>query len=161
MTEDLAARVEGLTGPCKEIDCRVHLSRYPGIKIMTDGGGWRGERSPSHTLATAMIEDWQGDWRDFALQINAPAYTSDLSAAMKLVPEGWAIETLTWWPPTPEEASNTHGGQSRAGLFEQSLSDFHKGQRTWGHSSGDHRAEAKATTPALALAAAALRARGL
>lgn len=75
-----------------------------------------------------------------------PHYTTSLDAAMTLVPERYAIENLSWWP----FVANGYEGQRMCSITL--LAVDHRGFGT-----GD-RYKSKASTPALALCAAALRA---
>jgi len=81
--------------------------------------------------------------------LNAKAYES---AAITLVPEGWVRGFEEW--PHPDK-----GPITRAWLKETSISRI-GGDTIWGHSSDDQHIEGKASTPALALAAACVRAKG-
>jgi hypothetical protein len=94
---------------------------------------------------------WTGD--------TPPPYTTNLELAMSLVPDGWAIERLTYWPSAPEEGDFKE--ISHVALWQMSYGDWHKGKRIWSHGRGDHRVEAEASTPAYALSIAAYRARHL
>ena len=68
-----------------------------------------------------------------------------LSAALPLVPEGYAIEQMMIWPGEPSDGMVV-GTRFRAGRY-------------WHEAGKDGRWKATAATPALALASAALKAR--
>lgn len=70
----LAARVEALEGPDREVDCLIKQAV---------GDPW----------------DYAADWgpRDNCKPVGKP-YTSSIDAAMGLVPEGWVIGQMSWWP---------------------------------------------------------------
>jgi hypothetical protein len=102
---ELAERVEALTGPDREVDCRVWAA--------FNGGGF--------DTFVAVVPNFH-DWR-------APYYTASIDAAMTLVPEGreWAI------------------GLEDGGAFAHV------------HRPSEYAGMVEASTPALALTAAALR----
>ncbi len=98
-----------------------------------------------HAVMMAVIEIVYGRdtpaWRKAFLMVTVEAYES---AAMPLVPEGWVIASMDWWPVT-----------KRAGVTLRQVDDNGWGVG-YGPESGDARSQSCA--PALALAAAALRA---
>jgi hypothetical protein len=134
----LADRVEGLTGPDREVDCRVQLVKNPTATIMTHGRGWKGEHSAKYTFAVDLIDDWES----FALFIDAPRYTASLDAAMSLVPEGMH----------PSVSKNVRSDIWRAWVVTTTYDKFRKPIY-------NHKDATEAATHALALTAAALRAR--
>jgi hypothetical protein len=77
-----------------------------------------------------------------------PAYTTSIDAALTLVPEGWPITEMSWWPSVPKgyESENV----ARVGIMGLDYAGF-----------GNHklRFRAEAKTPALAFCIAALKAR--
>jgi len=81
---ELADRVEGLTGLCRETDGDIAnaLSLYP--------KGWR--RGAPAASATAIWFDDHNTGRHWS----APAFSASLDAAMTLVPEGfvWTVSKL-------------------------------------------------------------------
>lgn len=128
---ELAERVEAATGPDRELD----------KAIAEHALGWQppvknGSCGPNYSGRGAY------EWHDAAGEANGfyvPSYTASLDAAMSLVPEGWWV-TLT-----------TDGG-ARASLHNHEwLMAAH----------GRNPARGMAATPALALTAAALRARSV
>ena len=65
--ERLAARVESLTGACRETDATIQRALGDGSK-----------------------EHWFGDMNgNWVTDEKAPAFTNSIDAAMTLVPEGW------------------------------------------------------------------------
>ena len=87
-----------------------------------------------------------------SIGMRIPDYTASLDAAMTLVPEGFVVK-LEAWPAhgdTPAKASIELWGTSEKRWGRDLI---------WGHGSEDVTAKADASTPALALCAAALRAR--
>jgi hypothetical protein len=73
---DLAARVEGLTGPCRETDCLIFEM---GHRLLTPA-----RRGTIDGEPTGQYFGLNGD----LLPECAPTYTASLDAAMTLVPEG-------------------------------------------------------------------------
>ena len=141
----LAARVEAGEGADRELDDAIATAIYSEperhcVQGLSDeaGGMWM-FRYPNGSIGSSL------------------RFTASLDAAMTLVPEGWAIESLSHWPAAPEGADNHTTGKSSARLVGTSLSRFGKSM-IWGHGFGDGRVDGDATTPALALTAAALRA---
>jgi hypothetical protein len=143
----LAARVEALSGPDRDLDAEI------AVAVSGDAGAWVVRPSPQSVFA--HLPGWYRTSDDKSHQ--APAYTASLDAAMTLVPEGWAVDRLSMWPASPDEASNKGGPQSTAMLVGTSI-NRRGGSMFWGHGGKDGRAEATAATPALALMAANLRA---
>jgi len=134
----LAEAVEKLSGPDRRLDCLIEnelgLARFVEDRPAPFGGGWLDKR------------------------VDPKPYTASLDSAMTLVPEGWAIDRISMWPATPEGADNVTAAQSSVSMVGTSIERFGK-RMVWGHGgSKDGKAEAKATTPALALTAACLRA---
>ena len=84
-------------------------------------------------------------------------FTTSVDAAMTLVPEGWAVERLSIWPASPEEADNQTPAKASVDMVGTSIERYGR-RRIWGHSGNDGRVSADAATPALALTAACLRA---
>ena len=87
--------------------------------------------------------------------IAPPSFTGSLDAAMALVPEGWAVEQLSMWPAHPD---GDELSQSRCNLLQLQFGSWRNGQRPYSYG-GSTQVKSRATTPALALCAAALRAR--
>src|SRR3569832_1648284 len=92
------------------------------------------------------IADAMGSNGSIHKRVAAPRYTASLDAAMTLVPEHGAVERSGWHTI----------GTPWAG-FEIWM--YREENGTWLHSSSDPITEGNAATPALALCAAALRAR--
>jgi hypothetical protein len=127
----LAERVMGLSGADREVDCRA----------------WCAKQDSDFALFARIVPDF--------LQWQAPFYTASLDAAMSLVPKGWALDGLSFWPASPEDAANTSPDQSRATLMQVSVTRMGR-DMIYGHGSKDATVKAEASTPALALTAAAL-----
>ena len=72
--EQLAQRVEALTGPCRETDALVEAS----LGIVPDGS-----------------VRCKGGWIIDGSAVASPKYTASLDAAMTLVPEGWSWDIST------------------------------------------------------------------
>ena len=121
---ELAERVEALDGPDREVDALV--GRYKAADF----------------LGTLPADPQYGCAR----------YTASIDAAMQLKPEGWVIETLSYWPKHSDGEDSNIG--ARVSLFECS-----EGNLGIGHYNDDLQESSTAATPALALTAASLRAR--
>ncbi len=136
---ELAARVEALTGPCRETDAEIALAVGYAKR-----GAWF--RAPDADPDIDVLGC--GSWAD------APAFTASLDAAMTLVPEGWWVAGINFNPIDfrSERDSEWHAEIAgpitwaviEHGTPEEPVYDCHGGN---------------ASTPALALTAAALRAR--
>lgn len=153
----LAERVEGLNGPDREVDAEIvcALDRRPDWLLFSHGVLWV-DRSARYPVVRFCDERMSKNAGNPSVD-EVPHFTVSLDAAMTLVPEGWAVERVSYWPATPEGASNVTASQSSATLVGTSLSRFGR-KMVWGHSSKDGRVNATSATPALALTAAALRA---
>jgi hypothetical protein len=126
----LAERVEALTGADREVD-----------KIIDGALGWA--KTPNPTNAGGLIDMMNGpDGR--TIRRTTPAFTASLDAAMSLVPDGCLFMARTLW-----DGDKTAGS---AVVFHYAPTET-QGLRYDGQS------DAIAATPALALTAAALRAR--
>jgi hypothetical protein len=127
---DLAARVEALSGPDRAVDAEIQ-------RLLGSGSG-------EHWFA-----DMNGAWVKDEF---APDYTSSIDAAMTLLPEGWRIEQIGEWYDAPLRAK----GPWLAIIYRPQfrISDGGTG------GGGDPFARCENTaTPAIALTAAALRAK--
>ena len=129
---ELADRVEGLDGPCRETDAMIDFAIGNDRSFpygMTSGPGYyfnHGDiASKSVGQGLANVAHWFG----------VPKYTTSLDAAMTLVPEGWNINLF-----------------ASADCADVQLDDDRISPMRHPATKG------KAATPALALCAAALRA---
>lgn len=142
----LADRVEAGTEPIAKLLAEAFKALHPkpqniwANKARTE---WTAEYDAYHILS------WQ-----FSHLLEARGFTD---AAMLLVPEGWAVEALSFWPESPEDATERTAAQANCRLVGTSLKRFGR-KMVWGHGSGDGRTEGNATERALALAAASIRA---
>lgn len=133
----LASRVEGLTGPDREMDAVVHNKigaplpdAFCGVPVVLDYG----ELECTFTMPIGSGE------HAMRVRYECPAYTASRDAAISLVPEGWTYINLEVC------ARGTPNQRCRVSV-ERLLDD-----------GTDERVHGYAATPALALAAAALRA---
>lgn len=120
---ELADRVEALSGPDRRVDCAIFATVYP-------------DKFGDSAAMYARI-DWtrnRADWM-WLRDLGMPAYTASIDAAITLVPDGW-----NW------------GVWRRHDWAKQNAQVWHPQQESW-TKHGD------AATPALAIVAAALRAR--
>lgn len=131
----LAERCEAATGPDRELDCLTHCAvngwevRYEGLNIFADMG-------PTMSRILVGWLDPGKVQRNFSMTSNSMArpYTASLDAALTLVPTDWHVDL--------------RGVNRSWGAFLNATADGQFGE-----------ASATAATPALALCAAALRAR--
>lgn len=122
--EALAARVEALTGPDREVDAEIAVASKAvpyDMEPAFGAGWWRGIYDNRH---------WQ-----------APEYTASIDAAMTLVPEGWEAAIYS----APVGSDLNANVQIETEQMRQ-RPDFYP-------------LESIAKSPALALCAAALRAK--
>jgi hypothetical protein len=137
----LADRVEALTEPSREVDVLIAVAvdwRWPDWEDGESTARGQAERHGVAWLIDRAVNGHTSSWRGI------PLYTASLDAARTLVPEGWQCEGLNWW--AEYGASCMLVGSTWDG------SD-------WVHRFDDGRVTGGAFTPALALCAAALRAR--
>ncbi len=130
---ELAERIEALHGSDREIDCLIKQIATPDLEIMTDGGSYDGKRNAEYVkLKDLDLSDWE-DWQGMGIQIEAPAYTASIDAAMTLVSNDNLTREIVYgpWIPGWVTITNAETGKTYDG---------------------------EAITPELALCAAALRA---
>ena len=149
---ELADRVEKAIGPDRDVDLAIHLALFPKGEIadlMRYPRGFDGREGYAWDIqgACVLFEKRTADGRcPHNGGIPLPAYTASLDAAMTLLGRN-AIQSLSYWPFVAK------GYESelccRLTLIEVTQDGF----------GGKHHFRADAKTPALALTAAALRAR--
>jgi hypothetical protein len=128
----LIERLEAAEAGSGELNVLAHAEAV-NPDIMVDGGGYRGEREVKYAK---MADILAGGFPAKHLAEYAPTYTDhpyDLTAAMGLVPEGWVLHHIMWLHDCWLATLTKEG--SRVGVAVD------------------------AATPALALTAAALRAK--
>ena len=128
----LAERVEALTGPCREMDAAVFQAIGAPVPFKFANKLIALEYNDVENAYFARVSD------DMRVRYSPPAYTASLDAAMTLVPE-----RTPWSVCYP---ANNDGSRSCHGVPTKPTADV---LGRFGH----------AATPALALCAAALRAR--
>jgi hypothetical protein len=129
----LAERCEAAVGPDRELDADICIAALGWSEIPSEEGDWRSLKGPSGRINVTR----NGSNGGFAGD-KLPKFTASLDAAMTLVPEGWAIQSV-------RSADGMHGG---ANLYF--FADSSSNEPT-------SRAAGNGKTPALALCAAALR----
>jgi len=135
--QKISARVEALEGPCRECDCLIENTL----------GLAKFERDPRVIYGDAYYN-----------RVEPKPYTASLDAAMTLVPEGFVLHNLQ---ETPTIVHEEHTGWEplpnwQATLLRQDCAGYRnrkKFMQAFEHGGGN--------TAALALCAAALKARGL
>lgn len=149
--EGLAKRVEALTGPCRETDVRICLAVY-GDRVFGFKGDWQrpvpGMLSGYHAAFAEVINV------DDAIPDDVvPRYTASVDAALTLVPEGWWLAGLSFNHADFRSSADREWHAEIAGPVTWAVLDRHVGEEPQFECEGGN-----ATTPALALCAAALRA---
>jgi len=145
LLEELAVRCEAATGADRDVDGWAFCSVNPDETTVIDHEPGRFPRKSIYGPVSVIMDKIGG--KDGAEYLCAPAYTSSLDAAMTLVPAGLRLTFSEWddekhlRPRGPWQAILTKAGSG------SSFNDMF-GYRC------DH-----AATPALAVCAAALRAR--
>lgn len=171
---DLADRVEACTEPTRELADEVLLAcgwrlNHDAADIAAwriDAGVVEGEDGKDYPVTLEERMTWacwykpgnrpfRDSWIDGPCRPNP---LTSLDAAMTLVPKGWAVEGLSWWPASPEGASNVSAEQASVRMVGTSLDRMGR-KMIWGHGGKDGRVEGHAPTSARAIVAAALRAR--
>lgn len=146
----LSVRVEALERPDREVDCLVAVA-----------AGWdvRGAMKPLAEFAKTFGIEWvleAATSRNSAYN-TLPRYTASLDAAMSLVPEGYAVNSIR---ETTENEREDHTGDEPLPLWSVTLvrrdctgyKNLKKFAVAFQHGDGN--------TAALALCAAALKCRG-
>ena len=128
----LSTRIEQASSGSRELDAEIHEA-VTSFPARRAGPGWADENA----LVVPVFPGWD----------ILPAYTTSLDAAMKLVPEGMAW-SIGWGQILPKQAM-------AAAVIG------HNAKFVGYDANYDVVARAEAETPALALAAAAMRVRGL
>jgi hypothetical protein len=125
----LAARAEAAEGPDRQLDALICI-----VAGFAEGN------------TVAFKTGWCAGSETNPRPVEAPAYTASLDAALTLVPDGWSVFLLR----LPE-------GRGEASLLEFGEPD-EKGKR-WRRADMIDTGRCTASTPALALVAACLKAR--
>lgn len=155
--EALAVRCESAEGPDRELDCLIWcaLNGVTNITYPTEGHpmtpGRSGRVEATNPDGGFVLLGWidpgevQRNWRSYGSDNAYPHVTGSLDAAMSLVPEGcgWLVGYGRTRPDEP-----MGGAAITRKAATENISE-----------ANDIFAEAEAPTPALALCAAALRAR--
>jgi hypothetical protein len=134
----LADRVEALAGPCRETDVAIGVAvdwRWPDWEPSEKTARQMAEKHGLAWLVDRAANGFNSCWRGI------PNYTASLDAAMTLVPEGFAYRVD--WRPDGLDLPRGSDTAPALGMVYAGLGKAHV---------------ANASTPALALTAAALRA---
>jgi hypothetical protein len=133
--EELIRRVESATGPSRELDAEIWwaVERKTAESTYWSAATGLPRRLPDNSPIP-------GGLGSTAVKVLAPAYTSSLDAALSLVPAGWD------WSLESDTADDNQPIRPTASVWRRGV-----------HPTMDEMVFA--ATPALALAAAALRAR--
>ena len=128
---ELAARIERAEGPDRALDAEIAVAVYGG-EIVWKMTNYTMESYPARRYASAQHVGGYGN-------DHVPEYTASIDAAMQLVPSGWKLRQMHFNAPCADDRKwhlNLRGGKE-----------------------GGDRFVGRGSTPALALSAAALRAR--
>lgn len=138
---ELAARCEQATGPDHMLDAEIAIAALGWREIPSPDGDWRSFESPAGARANIQRKDGVPvfDYGPLAF------FTTSLDAAMTLLPEAEAGYSATFW----RVGNDGEGGDP---------SDF-KAEVLCCSQLTSRQSKAVAATPALAICAAALRAR--
>ena len=138
----LADRVEALTGPCRETDAKIAVA-VDGGEIVWKAANYTMELYPARRHVSKNHVGGYGN-------APVPAYTASLDAAMTLVPDdGFTLATVRHlWGDEPDQ---------RAGYAI--INKYRRDEGCEGGKLFDATHTGNAFTPALALTAAALRAK--
>lgn len=135
---ELAARIERAEGPDIALDCEVAIALNLAPAGYERAVVWGEPRPYWWDRSDPKADYW-----------SVPAYTGSLDAAMQLIPEGWHVYEANFGDPT------------RGKWYAQAyvcILPYQTNDAGWATADGA-RDGARAATPALALCAAALRAR--
>jgi hypothetical protein len=139
---ELAERCEAASGPDREIDGWIWAHLRAGEPYVIGSKPGRFPQDPIYGERADVMRDIGG--KDAAEYIGAPAFTASLDAAMTLLPEAEAGYSATFW----RVGNDGEGGDPAAFKADVLVCAMLTSQRF----------ASVASTPALALCAAALRA---
>lgn len=139
---ELAAKVEGASGPDREIDAVIHA-----LIVLAEFGT---PEVDIERCLTVVREPW--DWEDEPHPILE--YTASLDAAMSLVPEGWRWLVRSSAPNSPDAGKYF----ARIETPDFNAYSWGKGEDWIREIESGAEFKALAATPALALCSAALKA---
>lgn len=118
----LIAKLEGATGPDREIDARLWQRVNPNISVLHDPGNVRDRREAVRgSLASFPMEGW-ADYGAVADGIGAPRLTASLDAALALVEEKASdrllslVESVDGWVATLTCCAGPQTGDVAKGL---------------------------------------------
>jgi hypothetical protein len=138
----LAARAEAAEGPDRELDHSIATAM-----------GWR--KVPNPSSAGGLVGRWYRADGTLTDHFGVPHFTASIDAALMLVPEGWQVAALE---------QNWRTGLWRAQLIPVPsatlIAAFDRGETVgWNTADAPDSGTGGIVTPALALAAASLKAR--
>ena len=132
----LASIVEALQDTDREVDAEIAIAVDGGEIVWLQANGTM-DMYPARQYVSAMHV------RGFG-RAPIPAYTASIDAAMALLPENWVVASLEWWPVTTRSSVT--------------LREVRKNSWGIGYDEDCGDARSWASTPALAITAAAIRA---
>ncbi len=138
---ELAGRCEKATGPDRELDGAIRVALNPDEQMVI---GQKPGRFPREAIYGPLSHFADAMSADLADYVSAPNYTASLDAAMTLVPEGFSVKLYA------------HPGECHADVY--SVGDIVETDNGLTRPLLCMAESERALTPALALAAASLRA---
>jgi len=141
--DEIIERLEKATGPDAKLDVEIWAALYaPSAFILRSpfNGEWcafEDDNPKGHLVETRGKP-----------KMRTP-YTSSIDAALTLVPEGYAVERITYWPKQPSSADIIETRLGHDGQYYHGGSAIEGAWGSW---------RADGATPALALCIAALKA---
>lgn len=136
--EELARRVEALSGPCRETDAEIAIA----VGVVPEGAFRPCAAIDAGTFAIGPHSFW-----------SCEPYTKSIDAALTLVPEGWWLAGLNYCPSDFRSAQDREWHAEIAGPVTWAVIDREVGEEPQFDCEGGN-----AAAPALALTAASLRA---
>lgn len=94
--EELAGRVEGLSGPDRGIDALIMIALNPERQTIIGHKPGQFPREPIYGPITEFVSMAEANGKDAADYLNAPQYTASIDAAMTLVPKGLRLMLSEW-----------------------------------------------------------------
>lgn len=82
---DLRERLEGASGPSRELDARLWAALYPNQPVMLFGGDVRNGDAPIWGVLANFPPDGWTDYETIANSFSAPDLTASIDAALALV----------------------------------------------------------------------------
>jgi len=134
--QDLIKRIEAASGPDRELDAAIMVAREPNSLRLPKEGDIDEYADPARSGDVITTRGFAG------AVVSAPNYTASLDAAIRLIPADWAWHVSKVDVPDAASSATVWIPSQRTKMLRNERADCHN-----------------AATPALALCAAALKAR--